>query len=172
MSNKTKVKQTKLGTAITLYLQFIENYVGGEASEGRTDLAKKCENIVKNILNKVYGYDVINLNDQKANFPSVDLLDKENGTVYQVTAASTENINKKIKETLEKYKKNKVSEKIKEEYGVDVRSLKIIRLKYDISKEPYKKQADTPSIPEFSAKDGVMGLEDIFKDAMTKEKGK
>lgn len=67
------------------------------------DINKFCEDIFCEILNKIYGFQLENLNRTKdKNYPAVDLGDYSSRVSYQVTSTHKSN---KIKDTLEKVEK-------------------------------------------------------------------
>lgn len=53
------------------------------------DLNKYCEDFIKDVLNRLYGYQLINLNEVRRNTPGLDLGDRVNRIAYQVTSTST-----------------------------------------------------------------------------------
>lgn len=79
-------------------LRYIIHY---NSSLGHTDLNKHAENFYMEILNKAYGWKLINLNEEKKNHPAIDLGDKKNKIAVQVTSTSTK---QKIDDTLDKIK--------------------------------------------------------------------
>lgn len=95
-------------THIKQRLSEIEAYIGNNNSTGTFDINQYAENIVRNILNILYGYQLENLNfTERANFPVIDLGDSKAGICFQVTSnKSTEDfknlenrfLNKKLNE--------------------------------------------------------------------------
>lgn len=66
------------------------------------------ENLVRDILNTLFGSNLINANTIKKDFVGIDLVDEDKRFVVQVsTASKMENQKKKIKETLEKFEQIK-----------------------------------------------------------------
>jgi len=77
----------KLNTALELY-----------------DVNKHSEDTILSILNQIYGYELVNLNDESKSFPGIDLGDeKKGGVAFQVTSRTDA---KKIKDSLEQFVKN------------------------------------------------------------------
>ncbi|MBD2680601.1 MULTISPECIES: SMEK domain-containing protein [Nostoc] len=76
----------------------------------RTDINKIAETILIPLFAKVYGYEHLNnLNyTEENNYPGIDLGDETARVAFQVTSTSN---NQKIKDTLEKFVKNKFYEK-------------------------------------------------------------
>lgn len=56
---------------------------------GLFDDNKYWENVIRNLFNNVYGYDLKNLNHEKINYPGIDLGDEEMGLGIQVTETKT-----------------------------------------------------------------------------------
>ena len=73
--------------------------------QGYNDANLYCENIVKNIMNIVYDYDLINLNSIKNNYPGVDLGDYQKKIAVQVTSTKT---SQKVNKSLEKIEDNNI----------------------------------------------------------------
>jgi hypothetical protein len=63
------------------------------------DLNRYLEDFFKDILNIVYGYKLINLNDERSNNPGLDLGDEVAKVAFQVTSSKTSG---KVSETLKK----------------------------------------------------------------------
>lgn len=89
-----------LHTLITRKLIEYELFISYENSNNRFNFNHNCENIFKPILNCLYGYKLINLNDNQFNAPGVDLVDGENGVCIQVTSNNSFD---KVKDTVSKY---------------------------------------------------------------------
>ena len=64
------------------------------------DVNIHAENSLIPILNAIYEIDLVNANDKKKNYPSVDLIDIKNKVCFQVTSTPTI---KKVTDTLEKF---------------------------------------------------------------------
>ena len=64
---------------------------------GRTDLNKMCESMLIPILNRIYGWNLVNVNDTVSNEPGIDLEDCQNNVVVQVTSDRTPN---KVRRTI------------------------------------------------------------------------
>jgi hypothetical protein len=63
------------------------------------DLNRYCEDFAKDLLNIVYGYELINLNEVRHNEPGIDLGDRKNRVAFQITSNKS---SKKVRETLQK----------------------------------------------------------------------
>lgn len=77
------------------------------SEQGLLDEHNYWEDIVCHLLNVIFGYDFVNLNRGKKNYPGIDLGDKESAIGVQVSATKT---SAKINRSLEKVKTNKVYE--------------------------------------------------------------
>ena len=87
-------------------LTFITYYVRFKTSANLNDINTILESCFKEILNIIFGYNLINLNNEYL-YPAIDLGDSENKIAFQVT--STNDISK-IRKTLEKFNKYKLYE--------------------------------------------------------------
>lgn len=72
-----------------------------------TDDNKWSENFFKELLNRIYGYQLINLNTKEANYAGIDLGDSTNRICVQITATNTSPKIKKTIATSKKYKRHK-----------------------------------------------------------------
>jgi len=109
-----------------------KEFIEKKCKLGLFDDNKHWENIIRNLLNDCLGYELENLNMDKANYPGIDLGDRSNGIGIQVTTTKT---SAKIKNTLEKMMKEKVYEEFK--------SLKVFILgdkqdTYTVDMQPYE----------------------------------
>jgi len=59
-----------------------------------------CEFLIKNILNIIYDWELVNLNTIKSNYPSIDLGDFANRVAIQITSTKT---SEKVNYTLKKF---------------------------------------------------------------------
>jgi len=115
------MKQAQLISKISDLLVQFSNEVSDKAKLKLTDINIISEDILVPILSITYDTDLINLNEEKSNFPGIDLATKDHITyggktkkiAFQIT--STNNITK-IKDTLTGYAKGKFYEKFDEIY--------------------------------------------------------
>ncbi|AYB31904.1 SMEK domain-containing protein [Chryseolinea soli] len=70
-------------------ITILRREIESKAALGFTDLNKYCEDFVKEILNRVYGYELKNLNQKSSSFPGLDLGDKTAGIAFQITSTRT-----------------------------------------------------------------------------------
>lgn len=94
-------------SAIEERLNLLSLRVARNSSLNLQNLNIHSENFYAQLFNLFYGYDFINLNNDRQNFESIDLVDNENEIFAQVSATSTK---KKIESTLD----NKKLEKYKD----------------------------------------------------------
>jgi len=84
-------------------LSYIQSKVKNDTKQNLYDINKTAEDIFMHILNDVYGWELVNANDIKANFPAIDLIDTTNEIVIQMTSEIS---TKKVREdTIEKFQK-------------------------------------------------------------------
>lgn len=79
------------------------------------DQANYLEDLFGNIFNELYSYQAINFNQGKANQPAVDLIDKKNKVMIQVTSRQS-GFSTKKKETVDGFLKQKDYDKFKKLY--------------------------------------------------------
>lgn len=72
------------------------------------DINHVLEDFCTGLLNRIYGWNLININHEKKNSPSIDLGDLRNAVAVQVTSDSS---GKKIKETVSKFCTHRCYEK-------------------------------------------------------------
>lgn len=82
---------------ITTDLSVLARAVETKNKLSLTDDAKWSEDFFRDLLNKVYGYNLVNLNEDDQNSAGIDLGDESNRICVQVTASNT---SEKIKDTL------------------------------------------------------------------------
>ncbi|MFZ2038854.1 MAG: ABC-three component system protein [Minisyncoccia bacterium] len=83
----------KISTDLTILAHTISN----KNKLSLTDDDKWSEDFFKDLLNKIYGYQLVNLNTKEQNYAGIDLGDSINHICVQVTAS---NSSQKIKDTL------------------------------------------------------------------------
>jgi len=83
-------------------LSFIESKVKNDTKQKLYDINKTAEDIFMHLLNDVYGWQLVNANDIKSNFPAIDLIDTHNEIVIQVTSSMDDS---KVVSTIEKFAK-------------------------------------------------------------------
>ncbi|MFT4273637.1 MAG: SMEK domain-containing protein [Pantoea sp.] len=138
-------------SSITSSLAYLSRCIETRASLNLNDLNIHSENFYKELLNLIYGYNLINLNSIEQNAASIDLADETLGLCFQVT--STNSI-EKIKGTVDKF--------IKEDLHNKYKQLKILIL---TNKKSYK----TKEYGEIGAfvldiKKSVVDYKDIARD--------
>jgi hypothetical protein len=102
-SNEINSKSMTLNSAkyydiIIENLTVLREEIRSKSKIGLLDINKHCEDFVKEILNKVYGYELINLNRETINFPGLDIGDINTGIAFQISSTKT---SVKIDNTLE-----------------------------------------------------------------------
>lgn len=86
---------------ITTLLSIYEVYLQNENNTNRTNFNIECENIFRDLLNKLYNWNLVNLNVFEYSYPAIDLGDINQGVCVQVTS---QNSSTKINETINRYK--------------------------------------------------------------------
>ena len=82
-------------------LSYIKSIVEDDTKQKLFDINTSAEYIFMHILNDVYGWSLINANEEKPNFPAIDLIDTVNEAVFQVTSEIS---TKKVRvDTIEKF---------------------------------------------------------------------
>lgn len=80
-------------------LSNLNNQISLRCSLGFTDLNKVSEDFFAKLLNKIYSYNLVNLNATRSNEPGLDIGDEPNSVAFQVTSQADSS---KINNTLEK----------------------------------------------------------------------
>nr|WP_285843935.1 SMEK domain-containing protein [Brevibacillus borstelensis] len=81
-------------------LSVLQYYIRINTKLNQYDINKACEDLFRDILNEMYGWNLENLNESQENFPSIDLGDKNNRVAIQVTSSKKWI---KIRETMESF---------------------------------------------------------------------
>ena len=137
-------------------LTVLRQEINAKAQLGLTDLNKHCEDFVKGILNRIYGYNLDNLNKEASNFPGLDLGDKTIEIAYQITSTKT---TEKVDHTLELCLK-------KEHYKVFKKIYVFILTNKQTS---YSIKTVTEPHFKFSDKENIIDFDDIYKDILLLE---
>jgi len=114
------------------------------------NLTKICEDFFKEVLNIVFGYNLINLNAERANSAGIDLGDKTEKVAFQITSEIT---SQKVKDTL-----NIISDEQLQNYE------KIYVLMINKKQKTYSIEQDTPNRITFSADKNILDLYDLTKE--------
>ena len=83
-------------------LTWLHSKVSTDNEQGLYDINKTCEDVFMHLLNSTYGWSLQNANLIQENFPAIDLIDKKNKIVIQVTSTTSTN---KLSETIKKFRK-------------------------------------------------------------------
>ncbi len=83
-------------------LSYIKSIVEDDTKQKLYDINKTAEDIFMHLLNDLYGWQLVNANDIKSNFPAIDLIDTDNEIVIQVTSSIDDS---KVVSTIEKFVK-------------------------------------------------------------------
>lgn len=135
---------------INRYLAILTYYVQTSNTQGRTDVNKDAENLFAGLLNLMYDCNLKNMNDVKANFPAIDLGDRQRRFCVQVTSVNTQ---QKIQQTLDKFFK----------YGLDREFSFLLILIIGSSDEKYRK-FDIPESFHFTKEDNIWDIVRLAKE--------
>lgn len=91
---------------ILMHLSVLRYIFKSKSKHGHYDLNKAAENFFRDFLNLAFDYELINVNDISSNYAAIDLGDLNGRLCIQVTA---DNSSTKIKESLKKFEKYKLS---------------------------------------------------------------
>jgi hypothetical protein len=134
---------------ILLKLSVLRYIFKSRSKRGRYDLNKQAENFFRDILNLVYGLDLVNLNEKVSNAPIIDLGDKGNRICIQVTA---ERESVKIRDTINGFLKRKL-------YNQYDRLVILIITE----KRSHTTDFDTKSKFNFSKEDDIWDIDDLLE---------
>ncbi len=118
------------------------------------DINVMAEDFYAQLLNKIYGYNLCNLNAYKKNAPAIDLGDKKKRLSFQVTS---DNDSDKIKETIRKFIEHN-------QYLTYDRLVVLILTK----KKNYSTKFDTQNIFSFDKEKDIIDYTDLIKDIKLK----
>jgi hypothetical protein len=134
---------------ITHQLAYWRTYTELSSSIMLNDVNNTNEALSAKILNKVYGWNLKNLNSEKTNFPAIDLGDNALGTGVSVTATDTSTY---IKDKITKNLDHKVYETYPAHYFF-----------ITTKKKNYKADFDTGGKYVFDKDKHILDIEDLLK---------
>ncbi|MCE4540770.1 SMEK domain-containing protein [Pelomonas sp. P7] len=97
------IEKARLYQNVVMKLSVLRYMVKSQSKAGKTDLNRDCESFFRDVLNLVYGYSLVNLNDDELNHAAIDLADDSRRLCIQVTATSAVG---KLQETMQKFVKH------------------------------------------------------------------
>lgn len=145
------LEKARLFQNVVMKLSVLRYMVKAQSKLGHTDLNRDCETFIKEVLNRVYGYALENLNDSELNSAAIDLADKGMKLGVQVTATSASS---KIKGTIEKF--------IKHELSDTYNTLIFVML---VDKKDYRAKFETKGKFMFDPAKHVWDMDDIISKA-------
>jgi hypothetical protein len=92
---------------INTYASLFVNQVKGQSAMGYNDLNIHAEQTSIPILNVVFGLELKNANQERKNYPAIDLIDEKERVAFQVTSTAT---SEKVISTLQKFIDNNLYE--------------------------------------------------------------
>lgn len=150
-------------------LSYLKSQVSLANSLNLTDLNIHGENFYRDFL-KHFGYDCKNINADSMNAPAIDLADDTKKVVIQVTS---QNDNKKISETLKKFRKNKNYKSYKLKLLLIAKDSKNYTTKFKDGFDPANDLIDIPSLLAEIQNKNIQQIEEIsnFLDSQIIMKG-
>lgn len=136
---------------IVMKLSVLRFMVKSMSKRGKTDINRDRESFFAEVLNRVYGYDLKNVNIDKLNEAAIDLADKSRKLCIQVTATSDSG---KIKKTIKTFLKNELYKKYSE--------LQFLML---VDKKTYTTDFETGGRFNFEHKKHVRDIDDVLEKA-------
>jgi len=76
--------------------------------KGFFDAAKKCEALFCKLLNTVYGWNLVNLNDRKLNNKAIDLGDEAQKVCVQITSCQEKHKREKVEKNAGRFREARV----------------------------------------------------------------
>lgn len=155
MAGDYMLNRQTLINEINSKLAWIKASVELNSSLNLLDCNIHMEHFLIGLLDKVYGYNLVNLNAEESNFTSIDLGDREKRIAIQVTS---DNTSTKIKETLKKFFENNYDD------NFDTLIIVIVG-----SKKNYTANFTTKGNFDFSPERHVWDFTKIYKDIENKK---
>lgn len=118
------------------------------------DINKLAEGLAAKLLNRVYNLQLINLNKEVENFPSIDLGDKINKVAYQITSRTDAN---KVRDNLKGFVDKKYN-------GIYTSGLFFFIITDDKEKIKFGRNAPNKIYGSFDAKKHIITLRDLIKE--------
>lgn len=140
-----------IGTSLALLSREVELLT----SVNFYDINVMAEDFYAQLLNKIYGYNLCNLNAYEKNAPAIDLGDKAKKLSFQVTS---DNDSEKIKITIKKFIEHK-------KYLTYDRLVVLILTR----KKNYSTEFDTQNIFSFDKRKDIIDYTDLIKDIKLKD---
>ena len=91
------IRKAQLNKEISKYLAILGDALENEGLFGHHDGKIACEDLFKDLFNLIYDLQLENLNNEKDNYPAIDLGDKSIGVAYQITLEKYFYENQKVK---------------------------------------------------------------------------
>lgn len=134
-------------------LNVLRQEIISKSAMGLTDDNKHLESFIAFICNKTYGWNLENLNEEKANFPGVDVGDRRAGLAMQITATKT---SEKVNDTI-----SKVSDDRHGVYAI------YNKLKFFIlSSKQNSYSVNSSDKIDFDWKSDILDFDDVYKSSM------
>jgi hypothetical protein len=142
------IEKARLFHNVVMKLSVLRYMVKARSKRGLTDLNRDCESFIRDVLNIVYGYELVNLNHTALNSAAIDLADDHARLAVQVTASSEA---AKIKKTLEKF--------IAHELDKNYDTLMVMML---VEKKDYRTKFESTEKLSFDPAKHVLDVDDVI----------
>lgn len=141
--------QAQLFENVVMKLSVLRYVVRARSKRSLTDLNRQCESFFRDVLNLVYGTNLVNLNDTTQNAVAIDLGDKGARLCFQVTSTSS---SKKVQDTIDKFLKHSLNS--------DYDTLKVLILG---EKTNHTKTFNTQGKVSFDKKQDIIDVDDVLE---------
>jgi predicted transcriptional regulator len=138
---------------VVMKLSVLRYVVRSLSGRGLTDVNRRCESFFCGVLNRVYGYSLVDLNAENLNAAAIDLGDPTAKVCFQVTSTSA---SPKIHDTIRKF--------LKHNRDKDYNHLRFLML---VEKKAYTTTFDTAGRFAFDKKTDILDIDDLL-DAVEK----
>ncbi|KVN53102.1 MULTISPECIES: SMEK domain-containing protein [Burkholderia cepacia complex] len=101
------LEKAELFEGIVMRLSVLRYVVKSMSKRGLTDVNRHCERFYCEVLNRVYGYHLVNANDAKMNAAAIDLADASGRLCFQLSSTSRRS---KVEMTIETFIENELYE--------------------------------------------------------------
>lgn len=116
------MKRARLHNNIRESLSRFSSEIEISNQNSQFDINIHSEYLLRELLNKVFDYDLTNANQISKNYPAVDLIDEENRVSFQITSTLSK---EKIKETIRRFVENNLYKKFDDLYILFLSTQKI-----------------------------------------------
>ncbi len=145
------IEKARLYQNVVMKLSVLRYMVKSLSKRGKTDINRDCESFFASVLNLIYDYDLVNVNEKSLNEAAIDLSDESRKLCIQVTATSDA---AKVKRTIETFNAHGLYSKYQE--------LRFLML---VDKKKYTTTFETGGHFSFDPKVHIQDLDDVLGKA-------